>query len=146
MDSRFGVHITQHPADVVPSAGLEIHGVGVLKVYSLLEHEMDALGATSTRLNVSMSGTFLGVGSLISAILGCVGIDDPTKHQGAVAMYTGAIVALGLVTILCGILWISFWRERRGMVTTIKARSATPVKMEPVARSAGTPPPVGSVP
>jgi hypothetical protein len=131
-----------HPLAKALGTGLEVHGLGTLKVYSLLEYEMDALGSATARMNVAMGATFTCVGAFVTAMLGYYSITSPTPHVEAI--YVGAIIALGATSVMTGIFWIVFMVERGSMVTKIKARSATPVRLEPVGHSAGTPPPEGT--
>ena len=114
------------------AAGLDVHGIGIVKVYSLMEHEMDALGSASARMNIAMGSFFACAGALVSAVLSYLTIQDSERHPMATAIYVAAMLALAGLSALSGLLCRAFMQERSAMVAKIIKRSAVAVRLEPV--------------
>jgi hypothetical protein len=143
----------QQPAQTTmpyPAQGFDVHGMGIVKIYQLMESEVRSLGSASAAENITMSGCFACLGGFISAVLGYLALPDPKvpadAHPVVVGTYVGALIALGVLTVVCGALWFVFWRARAKAVAEIIRRSPVPVRFAFPAHSAGTPQQAGTAP
>lgn len=106
----------------------DYHGLGTLKVYALLESEMESLNSLSGRESAAI-GLFWGCfGAFVSALLGLL-LSFPTT-PASIAIYVSVTAALALGSVAFGVQWYFARRDRNAMVKAIRARAPTPVSLQ----------------
>ncbi len=123
---------------VLPATSFDLHDIGTIKVYAILEHEMISLNSLAGRESAAI-GFFWGCfGAFVSAGLALL-VSPPTGV--ALAVYAAVTAVLGLGSCAFAVQWYFASKERNAMVGSIRDRSSSPVTLQlsPSSLPAGTP-------